>query len=88
MLRETGNGNIAWTIVGYPNAGWAQAVFGEPDVERLWQAVATATRLDEDDPVAAWRDHIAKLGARAEQLNERRFDGPASPAPAPTCSSA
>ena len=75
MLRETGDGHIAWTIVGFPNAGWAQAVFGEPDVERLWQAVATATRLDEDDPVAAWRDHIAKLARRAEQLNERRFDG-------------
>ena len=28
---------------------------GEPDVERLWDAVATATRLDEPDPVAAWR---------------------------------
>jgi aminopeptidase len=74
MLRETGNGNIAWTIIGYPNAGWAQAVFGEPDVERLWEAVATATRLDEPDPVAAWREHIAKLGLRARQLNERRFD--------------
>ena len=39
-------------------------MFGEPDVERLWEAVATATRLDEDDPVAAWRAHIAKLGER------------------------
>ena len=30
---------IQWTIVGYPNEGWATAVFGEPDVERLWDAV-------------------------------------------------
>ena len=30
---------IQWTIVGYPNEGWAQTVFGEPDVERLWNAV-------------------------------------------------
>jgi aminopeptidase len=74
MLKETGDGNIAWTIVGYPNAGWATAVFGEPDVERLWEAVAVATRLDEDDPVAAWREHIAKLTERARMLDERRFD--------------
>lgn len=74
MLKATGDGHIAWTIIGYPNAGWAQAVFGEPDVERLWEAVATATRLDEDDPVAAWRTHIAKLKLRATLLNERRFD--------------
>ena len=39
-----------------------RTVFGEPDVERLWDAVATAVRLDEPDPVAAWREHIAKLG--------------------------
>ena len=82
-----GDGRIAWTIVGYPNAGWAQMVFGEPDVERLWEAVAFATRLDEPDPVAAWRDHIARLQARAELLDERRFDGFASPARAPTSAS-
>ena len=41
-------------------------VFGEPDVERLWEAVATAVRLDEPDPVAAWqRAHReARRGAR------------------------
>ena len=72
---------IQWTIVGYPNEGWARTVFGEPDVERLWQAVITATRLDEPDPVAAWREHIARLRARAAILDERgfqalRFTGP------------
>jgi aminopeptidase len=64
---------IQWTIVGYPNEGWAQTVFGEPDVERLWQAVITATRLDEPDPVAAWRAHIARLRERAAALDERGF---------------
>lgn len=73
VLKATGDGRIAWTIVGYPNPGWAQAVFGEPDVERLWEAVAAATRLDEDDPVAAWRAHIARLQERAALLDERRF---------------
>ena len=48
-------------------------MFGEPDVERLWAAVATAVRLDEPDPAAAWREHIGKLAARAAALNERRF---------------
>jgi aminopeptidase len=64
---------IQWTILGYPNEGWAKAVFGEPDVERLWQAVITATRLDEPDPVAAWRKHIAGLRERAAVLDERGF---------------
>ena len=65
---------INWVIIAYPNEGWATTVFGEPDVERLWDAVADATRLDEPDPVEAWRLHIDKLAARAELLNERAFD--------------
>jgi aminopeptidase len=63
-----------WTIVAYPTEGWAKAVFGEPDVERLWEAVAFATRLDEPDPVAAWREHLTRLQERARLLNEHRFD--------------
>jgi len=65
---------INWTGLAFPNEGWATKIFGEPDVERLWDAVAFCTRLDEADPVAAWRDHMAKLEARAAQMNERAFD--------------
>jgi aminopeptidase len=72
-LRLT-EGLCNWTIVAYPNEGWAETVFGEPDVERLWDAVATAVRLDEPDPVAAWREHLDRLEQRARSLNERRFD--------------
>jgi aminopeptidase len=80
-MRELGvealkltDGLSNWTIVSYPNEGWAQTVFGEPDVDRLWAAVETAVRLDEPDPVAAWREHIVNLQRRADTLNDRRFD--------------
>jgi aminopeptidase len=49
-------------------------VFGEPDVERLWDAVAVATRLDAPDPVEAWREHIERLRLRAASLDARAFD--------------
>jgi aminopeptidase len=62
------------SIVAFPNEGWAERVFGEPDVERLWEAVAHAVRLDEPDPVAAWKEHLERLGLRADSLNERSFD--------------
>ena len=60
---------LRWTVVPAPNAGWAQEVFGEPDVERLWDAVATAMRLDEPDPVASWRERSAELTARGRALD-------------------
>jgi aminopeptidase len=49
-------------------------VFGEPDVERLWEAVAFCVRLNEDDPVQAWREHIDRLDRRAKTLNVLGFD--------------
>jgi aminopeptidase len=66
--------SVNWTGVAYPTVGWATKVFGEPDVERLWESVAFCTRLDEPDPVAAWRDHMARLESRAAKLNELKLD--------------
>lgn len=63
-----------WVIVAAPNPGWARTVFGEPDIEALWRAVATATRLDSADPVEAWREHDAMLKRRAASLNAHGFD--------------
>ena len=77
-FREGANN---WSGLAYPTEGWARQVFGEPDVERLWEAVAFCTRLDEPDPPAAWNDHMSRLERRAAALNARdldavRFRGP------------
>jgi aminopeptidase len=67
-------GDVQWTIVAAPNAGWAQQVFGTPNVERLWAAVGVALRLDDDDLVQTWCDHSALLQDCARALTERGFD--------------
>jgi aminopeptidase len=71
---QTAAGRIAWSIGACPTAGWAEQVFGEPDVERLWRAIGDAVRLDEPDPVAAWREHVRKLKRRCAAMGERAFD--------------
>jgi aminopeptidase len=63
-----------WTIVACPNEGWAQQMLGEPDVARLWELVAAATRLDQPDPVSAWDAHMTRLEERAAALNKRALD--------------
>jgi len=60
--------------VTYPTARWAEEVFGEPDVARLWDALAHTLRLDEPDPAASWERRWDELEARAEELTARGFD--------------
>ncbi|HEV3232886.1 MAG TPA: aminopeptidase, partial [Candidatus Dormibacteraeota bacterium] len=80
-LRLSSEQLVNWCIVACPNPGWASAIYGEADVDRLWNDVAKVSRLDEPDPVAAWREHQARLRQRADSLNRRgfaavRFTGP------------
>ena len=74
MLQIQNTRGVNWTIAAFPSAGWAEQVFGEPDVERLWSAIAATVRLDETDPVEAWRDHSARLRARCTQLDKLALD--------------
>ncbi|MET8999958.1 aminopeptidase [Amycolatopsis sp. NPDC004169] len=73
-LRGINERAVAWSIIACPTEGWAEALFGEPDVDRLWGLIERAVRLDEPDPVAAWQEHMARLEARAKAITERHFD--------------
>ena len=74
-----------WTIVPCPTTGWAELVHPdlEPEaaLERLWAEIGTVCRLDEPDPVAAWRGRMGRLAEITAKLNdlgldELRFEGP------------
>jgi aminopeptidase len=73
-VQQITENNVNWCGVGAPNEGWATQVFGEPDVERLWEKVAFCMRLDEPDPVEAWKEHLERLAERSTQLNDLHAD--------------
>lgn len=66
-----------WCIVAMPVPEWASKVFPDEPIEsaegKLWDAVLASVRLDRDDPLAAWQEHIDALEARARHLNERAY---------------
>ena len=68
---------INWTIVPCSTPAWAAVVFPNDSpqaaVEKLWQVIFSATRVDREAPVDAWRSHDAGLQNRAKFLNEKRF---------------
>jgi aminopeptidase len=81
-LREAGKvlneRTTNWTIAPCPTPGWASLVHpdlpAEQALRRLWEQVAHVCRLDEPDPVAAWRERMRALASVAERLSDARFD--------------
>ena len=69
--------DINWNIVSYPNTAWAKLVFPDlPEdeaVHKLAEAIFAASRVNNDDPIAAWAAHNASLKARWTWLNEHNF---------------
>jgi len=61
-----------WCIAGVPGEAWAKKVFPglskRAAVERLWEAILTASRAMED-PIAAWEEHNRDLHERIAYLN-------------------
>jgi aminopeptidase len=81
-IRETGEvvgrRELNWTILPGPTPAWAELVHPglEPDaaLAKLEQQLLHVLRLDEEDPVAAWRSRADTLVAVAERLTARGFD--------------
>ena len=76
-LKKITNFETNWSIVPYPGASWAKLVFPgedeEASVKKLADAIFAATRIDQADPVAAWRDHNARLMERQTWLTGMNF---------------
>lgn len=72
-MKYTMNDINSWTVVGYPTKAWAKNVFPDLDedeaFERLKTEIFKTVRLDHEDPVAAWEEHLDKLAKRGEVLN-------------------
>jgi aminopeptidase len=76
-LEKIVNFDVNWNIIAYPSLSWAKQVFPEDEedvaVAKLADAIFAASRVDNDDPVAAWEKHNATLRNRTEWLNGQRF---------------
>ncbi|WMT43092.1 aminopeptidase [Paenibacillus sp. D2_2] len=69
--------HTSWTLISYATPEWACKVFPdestESAVQKLWQLIIDATRIDQEDPVEAWRLHNAKLNEMETFLNNKAY---------------
>lgn len=76
--RDMSDGKDQWLIVAIPSPSWAKKVFPDLPVDeaiaKLWDAIIKTMRLDAEDPVQAWKDHIATLSEKSQKLNDMNLD--------------
>jgi len=84
-IRERGKALIP--IMSRNHANWCVATVSAPEwaakvlprtaeakrVQALWDLIFETCRIDQKDPVEAWRGHIAGLARRRDYLNEKRY---------------
>ena len=66
--------SIDWAVVPVPTEAWAATCRPATDHDTLWGELAHFMRLDEDDPVEAWRSRMSELEAAATRITERRLE--------------
>ena len=75
--KYTMNDINSWCVISIPTKGWASRVFPEVSeekaMEKLWEAIFTATRMDTENPVKAWEDHLKNLEEKVNFLNKKKF---------------
>ena len=76
--RDMEDNRNQWVIIAVPSVSWAKKVFPELSndeaVTKLWEAIIKTMRLDQQDPVQAWKDHIADLQDKSDKLNDLNLD--------------
>ncbi|WNQ14202.1 aminopeptidase [Paenibacillus aurantius] len=77
FLHYVRTNKFTWCLVKAPTRAWADKVFAElPEAERIpamWETIFRMNRVDREDPVQAWREHIQTLHTVSDRLNAKRY---------------
>lgn len=67
----------SWSVIAAASKKWAEKVFPneneDQQVKKLWEAIFKTTRADQEDPVAAWKQHNDNLHTKVEYLNSKKY---------------
>lgn len=78
FVQATSTGKVSIVKSAVPSLGWAKLVYPqlrrEEALERLWDSYLAICRLNEADPVYAWRQHQKAIEKRKEQLKELKLE--------------
>jgi aminopeptidase len=71
------NSKVSWLMVSIPTPEWSAKVFPDLDLEermaKLWKQIFKLTRVDVEDPVQAWKEHVEILLEKQNLLNAKKY---------------
>ncbi len=77
VQKYTMNNMVKWVVAAAASPAWAKSLFPdlsvEKAVEKLWENIFAATRVNLDDPIAAWSEHDKNLKKYSKFLNKSQF---------------
>lgn len=73
FFEATSGNKVRWCVCAYPEVQWAKKMFPELSddeaVEKLWNMICSAMRLDAEDPIAEWKKFSENGKRRTDILN-------------------
>lgn len=76
-MESVQKNQFPWVVAAFPSKAWAKRVYPELSVEEAYikfiDEVFDIVRIDGNDPVKNWRQHIANLSVYAQKLQQKNY---------------
>ncbi|MCM0466326.1 aminopeptidase [Staphylococcus aureus] len=76
-MESVQKNQFPWVVAAFPSKAWAKRVYPELSVEEAYikfiDEVFNIVRIDGNDPVENWRQHIANLSVYAQKLQQKNY---------------
>lgn len=77
FLKITSNNHVNWLVIAAPTPGWSAKVFPSlspaEQESKMWDTIFKLCRLDQPDPIEAWKQHVHNLEGRSNYLNSKKY---------------
>ncbi|WP_175614532.1 aminopeptidase [Piscibacillus halophilus] len=71
------NDRVQWSIVSVPTDKWAKKIFPDKGLDEavtsLWEQIFSIVRVDQENPIQAWKDHNETLYKIRDYLNDKQY---------------
>ena len=76
-MESVQKNQFPWVVAAFPSKAWAKRVYPELPIEEAYakfiDEVFEIVRIDGNDPVENWRQHIANLSVYAQKLQQKNY---------------